>query len=46
MKLTNPLVLLVIGVGLAAAGWAATLLAARYSLATPVLPLTGLITWA
>ncbi|MDN3936057.1 DUF3180 domain-containing protein [Arthrobacter sp. YD4] len=44
MKLTNPLVLLVIGVGLAAAGWAATLLAARYSLATPVLPLTGLTT--
>ncbi len=44
MKLTNPLVLLVIGVGLAVAGWFATLMAARYSLATPVLPLTGLIT--
>lgn len=44
MKLTNPLVLLVIGVGLAAAGWFATLMAARYSLATPVLPLTGLVT--
>ncbi|MET3810021.1 DUF3180 domain-containing protein [Arthrobacter sp. UYEF3] len=44
MKLTNPLLLLVIGVGLAAAGWFATLLASRYSLATPVLPLTGLVT--
>jgi len=44
VKLTNPLVLLVIGVGLAAAGWFATLLASRYSLATPVLPLTGLVT--
>ncbi|MGO4493717.1 DUF3180 domain-containing protein [Arthrobacter sp. 2YAF22_2] len=44
MKLTNPLLLLVIGVGLAAAGWFATLLAGRYGLATPVLPLTGLIT--
>ncbi len=44
MKLTNPLVLLVIGVGLAAAGWFATLLASRYSMATPVLPLTGLVT--
>jgi lysylphosphatidylglycerol synthetase-like protein (DUF2156 family) len=44
VKLTNPLLLLVIGVGLAAAGWFATLLASRYSLATPVLPLTGLIT--
>ncbi|MEQ4519930.1 DUF3180 domain-containing protein [Pseudarthrobacter sp. B907] len=44
MKLTNPLVLLVIGVGLAAAGWFATLMAGRYSLATPVLPLTGLVT--
>jgi len=44
VKLTNPLVLLVIGAGLAVAGWLATLLAARYSLATPVLPLTGLIT--
>lgn len=44
MKLTNPLVLLVIGVGLAVAGWFATLMAARYSLATPVLPLTGLVT--
>jgi len=44
VKLTNPLLLLVIVVGLAAAGWAATLVATRYSLATPVLPLTGLVT--
>jgi lysylphosphatidylglycerol synthetase-like protein (DUF2156 family) len=44
VKLTNPLVLLVIGAGLAVAGWVATLMAARYSLATPVLPLTGLVT--
>jgi len=44
VKLTNPLLLLVICVGLAAAGWFATLVASRYSLATPVLPLTGLVT--
>ena len=44
MKLTNPLLLLAIAVVLAAAGWLATVLAGRYSLATPVLPLTGLLT--
>lgn len=44
MKLTNPLVLLVIGVAVAAAGWFTTLLTSRYSMATPVLPLTGLVT--
>ncbi|MGY2744278.1 DUF3180 domain-containing protein [Pseudarthrobacter sp. O4] len=44
MKLTNPLLLLVIGVGVAVAGWFATVLTTRYSLATPVLPLTGLLT--
>jgi lysylphosphatidylglycerol synthetase-like protein (DUF2156 family) len=44
VKLTNPLLLLAIAVVLAAAGWLATVLAGRYSLATPVLPLTGLLT--
>jgi lysylphosphatidylglycerol synthetase-like protein (DUF2156 family) len=44
VKLTNPLLLLAIAVVLAAAGWFATVLAGRYSLATPVLPLTGLLT--
>lgn len=44
MKLTNPLLLLAIAVVLAAAGWFATVMAGRYSLATPVLPLTGLLT--
>ncbi|MET3919190.1 DUF3180 domain-containing protein [Arthrobacter sp. UYEF20] len=44
MKLTSPLLLLVIGVGVAVAGWFATVLTTRYSLATPVLPLTGLLT--
>jgi len=44
VKLTNPLLLLAIAVVLAAAGWFATVMAGRYSLATPVLPLTGLLT--
>lgn len=44
MKLTNPLLLLVIGVAVGVAGWLAAVLTTRYSLATPVLPLTGLIT--
>jgi len=44
MKTTSVLLLLVIGVILSAAGWIATLLAGRYSMATPVLPLTGLVT--
>jgi hypothetical protein len=44
VKLTNPWLLLVICVALAGAGWFATMLTNRYSLATPVLPLTGLIT--
>ena len=44
MKLTSPLLLLAIGVVLAVAGWLATVLTGRYSLATPVLPLTGLVT--
>ena len=44
MKLTSPLLLLAICVVLAVAGWFATMLSGRYSLATPVLPLTGLVT--
>lgn len=44
MKLTNPLLLLVIGVAVGVLGWLAALLTTRYSLNTPVLPPTGLIT--
>ncbi len=44
MKLTSPLLLLAICVVMAVAGWSATMLSGRYSLATPVLPLTGLLT--
>ncbi|MGO4804538.1 DUF3180 domain-containing protein [Arthrobacter sp. 2MCAF15] len=44
MKLTSPLLLLAIGVVVAIAGWLTTVLTGRYSLATPVLPLTGLVT--
>jgi lysylphosphatidylglycerol synthetase-like protein (DUF2156 family) len=44
VKLTSPLLLLAICVVLAVAGWFATVLAGRYGLATPVLPLTGLLT--
>lgn len=44
MKLINPLLLLVIGVSVAVFGWLAALIAARYSLDTPVLPLTALVT--
>ena len=44
MKLTNPLVLLLIGAAVAVLGWLAALLTTRYSLGTPVLPLPGLIT--
>ncbi|MEC5179843.1 DUF3180 domain-containing protein [Arthrobacter sp. CG_A4] len=44
MKLTNPLLLLVIGVAVGVLGWLAALLTTRYSLNTPVLPVTGLIT--
>jgi hypothetical protein len=44
VKLTNPLLLLVIGTAVAVAGWLATVLTARYGMATPVLPLTGLVT--
>lgn len=44
MKLTSPLVLLLISVGVGVLGWLAALLTTRYSLNTPVLPLNGLIT--
>ncbi|WP_427134757.1 DUF3180 domain-containing protein [Pseudarthrobacter sp. S9] len=44
MKLTNPLLLLAICVAVAGAGWFASVLTGRYSVATPVLPLTGLLT--
>ncbi|WP_458112783.1 DUF3180 domain-containing protein [Arthrobacter sp. R1-13] len=44
MKPINPLLLLAIGLVLAVAGWLATLLANRFSFATPVLPLTALVT--
>ena len=44
MKPINPLRLLLIGLILTVAGWAATVLTNRYSMATPVLPATALAT--
>jgi hypothetical protein len=44
MKPINPWLLLVIGAGVALAGYFATVLTTRYGLSTPVLPLTGLVT--
>lgn len=44
MKPINPLLLLAIGLVLTVAGWLATVLANRYSVATPVLPPTALVT--
>ncbi|ELT43898.1 DUF3180 domain-containing protein [Arthrobacter nitrophenolicus] len=44
MKPISPLRLLVIGVILAVAGWSATVVTSRYSMATPVLPATALAT--
>jgi Protein of unknown function (DUF3180) len=44
VKPIRPLLLLGITVLLALVGWFATLLAGRYGLGTPVLPLTGLVT--
>ncbi|NUU33171.1 DUF3180 domain-containing protein [Arthrobacter sp. C9C5] len=44
MKPISPLLLLVIAVALAVLGWLAALISGRYSLQTPVLPLTGLLT--
>ena len=44
MKPISPLRLLLIGVILAVAGWSATVVSSRYSMATPVLPATALAT--
>jgi len=44
MKPLNPLRLLLICVILAVAGWSATVVTSRYSMATPVLPATALAT--
>lgn len=44
MKPISPLRLLLIGVVLAVAGWSATVVTSRYSMATPVLPATALAT--
>jgi len=44
MKPINPLRLVLIGVILAIAGWSATVVTSRYSIATPVLPATALAT--
>ena len=44
MKPINPLRLLLIGVVLTVAGWSATVVTTRYSMATPVLPATALAT--
>jgi hypothetical protein len=46
MKPINPLRLLLIGFILAVAGWSATVVTSRYSMATPVLPATALATMA
>lgn len=44
MKPINPIRLLLIGLVLTVAGWSATVVTTRYSLATPVLPATALAT--
>ena len=44
MKPISPLRLALIGIILAIAGWAATVVTSRYSMATPVLPATALAT--
>ncbi|MET3205138.1 MULTISPECIES: DUF3180 domain-containing protein [Micrococcaceae] len=44
MKPINPVRLLLIGVVLTVAGWSATVVTTRYSMATPVLPATALAT--
>ncbi|HAP91093.1 MAG TPA: DUF3180 domain-containing protein [Arthrobacter bacterium] len=44
MKPINPVRLLLIGLVLTVAGWSATVVTTRYSLATPVLPATALAT--
>lgn len=44
MKPINPVRLLLIGLVLTVAGWSATVVTTRYSMATPVLPATALAT--
>jgi hypothetical protein len=44
VKPVNPFLLIIVALVLAIAGWFATLLTNRYSLATPLLPPTGLVT--
>jgi Protein of unknown function (DUF3180) len=44
VKPVNPFLLIVVGLILAIVGWFATVMTNRYGLATPVLPLTGLVT--
>lgn len=44
MRPINPMRLLLIGFILAVAGWSATVVTSRYSMATPVLPATALAT--
>ncbi len=44
MKLTSPFLLLAISVTVALTAWFAAVMTGRYSLPTPVLPLTGLLT--
>lgn len=46
MKPINPVRLLLIGLVLTVAGWSATVVTTRYSMATPVLPATALATMA
>jgi hypothetical protein len=46
VKPINPLRLLFIGLVLTVAGWSATVVTTRYSMATPVLPATALATMA
>lgn len=44
MKPVNPFLLTAVGLIMAIAGWFATVMTSRYSLSTPVLPPTGLVT--
>ena len=44
MKPVSPLLLAVVGIALAIAGWSAAVLTVRYGMATPVLPATALVT--
>jgi Protein of unknown function (DUF3180) len=44
VKPVSPLLLAVVGIALAIAGWSAAVLTVRYGMATPVLPATALVT--